>query len=71
MQRIHTMNVVPDLLGDLHPSIDLTVFTESQEVEVGTFVDPGTVSSYICLGRRRSDIYADYRATSSQDHGIS
>lgn len=45
MQRIHTMNIVPDLLADLHPSVDLNIFCGAgNNVEVGTFVDPKKVS---------------------------
>ncbi|KAG8756856.1 hypothetical protein FRC14_002610 [Serendipita sp. 396] len=40
MERIHTMNVVPDLLPDLHPSIDLSLAFGPDEVEPGVFVDP-------------------------------
>ncbi|KIM32584.1 hypothetical protein M408DRAFT_183496 [Serendipita vermifera MAFF 305830] len=40
MQRIHTMSVVPDLLADFHPSLDLSISCGSEShVEVGTFVE--------------------------------
>ena len=45
MQRIHTMNIVPDLLADFHPSIDLSISCGvGNDVEVGTFVDAKKVS---------------------------
>ncbi|PVF95758.1 PEBP-like protein [Serendipita vermifera] len=42
MQRIHCMNVVPDLLPDFHPSVDLSIRFESLDVEVGVFLPPKT-----------------------------
>jgi hypothetical protein len=40
------MHVVPDLLADFHPSIDISLsFGERGDVEVGTFLDCKTVSS--------------------------
>lgn len=43
------MNVVPDLLGDFRPSLDLSISVGEQDVEAGVFVDPKEVwfsSSY-------------------------
>ncbi|CAG7852372.1 SubName: Full=Related to MRPL35-mitochondrial ribosomal protein, large subunit {ECO:0000313/EMBL:CCA68605.1} [Serendipita indica DSM 11827] len=40
MQRIHTMNIVPDLVGDIHPSVDLDVVVGDGSIEAGVFVDP-------------------------------
>ena len=47
MERIHQMHVVPDVVPDLHPSLDLRVsFPEHQTKVVSTapkykFVEPG------------------------------
>jgi len=52
------MHVVPDLLADLHPSIDISVsFGEGSDVEAGTFVDAKTVSppgAHMCEHTLRS-----------------
>ena len=47
MQRIHTMNIVPDLVGDFHPDLDLSISFGRNEIEAGTFVDPELVSDRI------------------------
>jgi hypothetical protein len=47
MQRIHTMNIVPDLVGDFHPDLDVNVSFGRNKVEAGTFVDPELVSNRI------------------------
>lgn len=63
MQRIHTMSVVPDLLPELHPSVDLRVnFPEAppqdikrrtrekrkyEKVDAGVFLLPEQVRHYV------------------------
>lgn len=43
MQRIHTMNIVPDLFGDFHPDLDVSISFGCNNVEAGTFVEPEMV----------------------------
>lgn len=38
------MNIVPDLVGDFHPDVDISVSFGRHDIEVGTFVDPEMVS---------------------------
>ncbi len=41
------MNIVPDLVGDFHPDLDVNVSFGRNKVEAGTFVDPELVSNRI------------------------
>jgi large subunit ribosomal protein L35 len=57
MERIHQMNVVPDVIPDLRPSFDLRVsfpqynealrYRTNQVIEPGVFLEPKDVR-YIC-----------------------
>ena len=54
MQRVNTMHVVPDLLADFHPSMDVRLYfpaqqqnnqkPELEEVEPGVLLAPQQVS---------------------------
>ncbi|KIY63842.1 PEBP-like protein [Cylindrobasidium torrendii FP15055 ss-10] len=56
MERIHQMNVVPDLLTSIRPSLDITLHTKPSQkskrtyksvvVEPGAFLDPAATVSY-------------------------
>ena len=54
MQRLFTMHVIPDLLGMIHPSLDIDItFTNGERplqdaghVEPGVYLTPETVSVF-------------------------
>lgn len=54
MQRVNTMHVVPDLVSDLHPSIDLRIAFRGEEsspgdIEPGLYLRPEQVTFSIIL----------------------
>lgn len=66
------MNIVPDLVPDLHPSMDLEVFFQSNPVEAGTFLQPDAVRVHFILLREVfSKFHTDSPSSGTQSNRIS
>lgn len=49
MQRVSQMSIVPDLIGQIEPRVDLRVAVKGGYIEPGSYINPNQVCKYRLL----------------------